>query len=64
MLRNEIKRKYLTLKQLAENSSLSVPTLRRYIQNNNLPYFQVGRQILIDYEEFDDWMKQLRKQES
>jgi excisionase family DNA binding protein len=58
---NEIKRKYLTLKQLAEYSSVSVPTLRRYIRNHNLPYFQIGRSILIDPEEFDDWMKLLRK---
>jgi excisionase family DNA binding protein len=46
---------------LAEYSSISVPTLRRYIRNNNLPYFQIGRRILIDPEEFDDWMKLLRK---
>jgi excisionase family DNA binding protein len=58
---NEIKRKYLTFKQLAEYSSISVPTLRRYILNNKLPYFQIGCSILIDPEEFNDWMKLLRK---
>jgi excisionase family DNA binding protein len=59
---NGIKKKFLTLKQLAEYSSVSVPTLRRYIRNNKMPYFQIGRSILIDPEEFDDWMKLLRKQ--
>jgi excisionase family DNA binding protein len=53
---NEIKRKYLTLERLAEYPSLSVCIIRRYIQNNELPYFQIGRRILIDHEEFDDWM--------
>jgi excisionase family DNA binding protein len=60
MSKDEIKRKYLTFKQLAEYSSISVPILRRYMRNNNLPYFQIGLSILIDPEEFDDWMKQLR----
>jgi excisionase family DNA binding protein len=62
MPKDEIKRKYLTLKQLAEYSNISVPTLRRYMLNNNLPYFQIGRSILIDPEEFDTWMIHLRKE--
>jgi excisionase family DNA binding protein len=64
MSNDNIKRKYLTLKQLAEYSNISVPTLRRYMRHEGLPHFQVNRLILINPEEFDNWMKLLRNKQA
>jgi excisionase family DNA binding protein len=64
MSNGNIKRKYLTLKQLAEYSNISVPTLRRYIRHDGLPYFRVNRLILINPDEFDNWMERLRKEQN
>lgn len=45
------------LKELAERTSLSVPTLRRFIKKG-MPHYRIGRSILVDPDEFDSWMKE------
>ena len=61
---NNVKPKYLTLKQLAEYSNISIPTLRRYIRYERLPYFRINRLIVVNPEEFDLWMIQRRKEQN
>jgi hypothetical protein len=61
---NNVNNKYLTLKQLSEYSSISVPSLRRYIRTEKLPYFRINRIILIDPNEFDHWLIQRRKEQN
>lgn len=53
---------YLSLKDLAVYSGLSVRTLRGYLADRvrPLPHFRVGGKILIDRAEFDDWVRQFR----
>jgi len=54
--------KYFDLKGLAEYSSISVRTLRDYINNpeNPLPAYRLKRKILVKLSEFDAWVKKHR----
>lgn len=63
MSNNNLKPKYLTIKQLADYSNISVPTLRRYIRSKNLPYIRIDRLILVCQEEFDQWMNEHREEQ-
>ena len=45
------------LKGLSARVSLSVSTLRKYI-NDGMPHIKPGRKILVDPEEAVDWLKQ------
>ena len=49
---------YLSLRGLADYSSLSVRTLRSYIADSvrPLPYYRVGGKILVRVSEFDNWL--------
>jgi excisionase family DNA binding protein len=49
----KIEPKYYTVNQLAEYSSLSASTIRRYIRYEGLPHFRMNRRILIRIDEFD-----------
>jgi len=42
------------LKTLSKEKSISVFTFRKYVKMG-LPHYRVGRKILIDPEEFDNW---------
>jgi excisionase family DNA binding protein len=52
--------KLIDLKNLATQTSLSVFTLRRYIQNFGMPCYRIGRKILVDPDEFEEWLTQFR----
>lgn len=60
---NDPKPKYYTVEQLAKYTNLSVPTIRRYIRYEGLPHFRINRRILINPDEFDQWMEQHRQQQ-
>ena len=60
----DLKPKYYTVEQLAKYSNLSVPTIRRYMRYEKLPYFKVNRRILIKIDEFDHWMEQRRQNQA
>ena len=47
--------KYIDLKTLAKESSLSVYTLRKFVKKG-LPHYRIGRKILVKPEDFDQWM--------
>ncbi|MBC2710627.1 MAG: helix-turn-helix domain-containing protein [Desulfosarcina sp.] len=51
--------KLVDLKTLSTSASLSVATLRNYIKMG-MPHYRVRRKILIDLEEFNQWMQQFR----
>ena len=53
-----IRPKYLTLEQLSDYSSFSVPTLRRYIRDKGLPIIRIKGGIRVDIDKFDQWMNQ------
>ena len=60
---NKLQPKYYTVEQLAKYSNLSVPTIRRYIRYEGLPHFRINRRILINLDEFDQWMEQRRQEQ-
>jgi excisionase family DNA binding protein len=51
--------KYLDLKELAEITTIPVPTLRQYIEAG-LPCYRMSRKIRVKPEEFVEWMQQFR----
>jgi hypothetical protein len=57
---------YLSLRQLAQFSGLSVRTLRGYLSSGVRPlaHFRVGGKILVSRAEFDRWVAQFRVQAS
>ena len=55
--------KYIDLKTLAKESSLSVYTLRKFVKKG-LPHYRIGRKILVKPEDFDQWMEQYQKSEN
>ncbi len=46
--------RYLLLKKVAAEKSLSIFTLRKFVKGG-LPHYQLGRKILVDPDEFDGW---------
>lgn len=63
-IQNDTKTKYHTVEQLAKYTSLSVPTIRRYMRSEGLPHFRINRRILIDIGEFDRWMEERRQKQA
>lgn len=49
-------RRYLTLAEAAEYSTLSIQTLRRAIRRHQLKAFKPARRVLIDPAELDRWV--------
>ena len=47
--------KLVDLKTLSEAVSLSVSTLRKY-RGQGMPHYNVGRKILVDPAEFEQWL--------
>jgi hypothetical protein len=55
---------YLSLKALAGYASLSVRTLRHYLQHQTrpLPHFRIGGKILVRRSDYDAWASAFRAQ--
>ena len=51
--------KLVDLKTLAERTSLSVFTIRKY-GKLGMPHYRVGRKILVDPQEFEAWFQQFK----
>lgn len=51
------------LKVLAERTSLSVFTCRKYVKMG-MPHYRVGRKILVNPEEFETWFQQFKSESS
>ena len=56
---------YLSLQDLSKFSSLSVRTLRSYLQHaqHPLPHYKLPGKILIRVDEFDSWIECYRRGE-
>ena len=54
---------YFSIKELTQYCGLSERTLRTYLKNEALPFYSVGRKILIRRMEFDNWMTKYRGNE-
>ena len=52
--------KLVDLKTLANETSLSIFTLRKYIKTREMPHYQVGNKYLVDPDEFDSWFQQFK----
>ena len=50
-------RRYLSLEEAAEYSTLSIQTLRRAIRRKQLKAFKPARRVLIDPAELDRWVR-------
>jgi excisionase family DNA binding protein len=55
--------KYLSIRELAEYSGLSVRTLQRHLASSehSLPRYRIGRRVLVKRSEFDAWMIEWRQ---
>ena len=53
--------KLIDLKTLAEQTSLSVQTYRNYTKTG-MPHYRVGRKIMVDLDEFKQWLTQFKSQ--
>ena len=51
--------KLVDLKELSEQTPLSVFTFRKYIKRG-MPHYRVGRKILVDIDEFETWFQQFK----
>ena len=58
----QIQDRFFDLKSLAEYASLSISTIRNYINDSDdpLPSFCIKRKILIKKSEFDRWIERHR----
>lgn len=54
---------FLSLRDLADYSGLSVRTLRNHLRDTEhpLPSFKVGSKILVQRSEFDAWLSAYRR---
>ena len=51
--------KLVDLKELSQQTPLSVFTFRKYIKRG-MPHYRVGRKILVDIDEFETWFQQFK----
>jgi excisionase family DNA binding protein len=51
---------YLSLTGLAVYASVSKNTLKKWLQDFNMPHYRIGRCIRVRKSEFDVWVKQFR----
>ena len=51
--------KLVDLKGLSDQVSLSVFSLRNYVKLG-MPHYRVGRKILVNPKEFEDWFKRFK----
>ena len=57
----EDKDKYMSLKELSSYCSLSVTTLKHKLHGEHgIPYFNMGKKILVRKTEFDTWLENYR----
>lgn len=54
-----MKKKYLTLEELASYANLSVTTLRRFVKSG-MPHYRMGRAIRVRPNDFDAWIDRFR----
>lgn len=58
-----MEKKYLSLKALANNTGISISSLRKYIKKG-LPHYNTGKKIFVDFNDFSEWFEKKFKQTS
>lgn len=53
-----LRKKYCSVKEAAEFSSLSKRVLYKKLQNRELKFYRVGKRILIELQDLNDFIKQ------
>ena len=48
---------YITTREAAQTLKVSIVTIRRYMQNNGLPYIKPAGRYLIPRKAFEEWTK-------
>ena len=51
--------KFLDLKALSKEYSISIFTLRKFVKTG-LPHYRLGRKILVNPKEFEDWFEKFK----
>jgi hypothetical protein len=59
ILKTDKKMKLQNLKLISQEYSISVFTLRNFIKMG-LPHYRLGRKILVNPEEFEDWFERFK----
>ena len=54
--------KYLTLEQTSKFLKISISTLNRFIRQNRVPSYKVGRRRLFDKDELVEWVRTQRSE--
>ena len=60
---NTPEKRFVSLKEAAVYTSLSIWTLREACWNGAIPYFRVGRRILLDVDNVNAWIISHMKRE-
>ena len=53
-----MKKRLLDKKEIAEYLNLSIYTVDTWVCQNRIPYVKIGRRVLFDLTEIDQWIEQ------
>lgn len=53
-----MEKKFISIRQAAEYSSLSARKIYKDCQDRKIKYFKVGKRIVIDIKDFEDFIRQ------
>jgi len=52
-----IEKQFITIKEISTVIDVSVPTINRWIRNNYIPSYKIGKRRLFKKEEIDNWIE-------
>ncbi len=53
-------RRCIRIPQAAKESGLALGSIRKWVAQGLIPHFKVGRAVLIDADEFQEWLRRTR----
>lgn len=53
---------YLSMKDLAKMLTVNIQWVKRRIKNKEIPYYKIGRRVIIKKSEINEWLKKHRKE--
>jgi len=56
-----MERRYLTIKECAEYTCISEPTLYRWSREGKIPIYKIGKIIRFDKSAVDTWLMKFKK---
>lgn len=54
-----LEQKLLTINEVAEYLQISEVTLKKWVKNNDIPYYRVGKNFRFKRSDLDEWLKTL-----